>query len=122
MRLDADARHCLEVPERIADAFIGEVFAASGRGGDLATELSALVIQAGQAADGDKNSLLDIINRTKSMLSVDLPAGKSGRKPFHWPLEFPEVFESDNGGFDAILGNPPFLGGGEFAQHLDSHF
>lgn len=25
---------------------------------------------------------------------------------FHWPLEFPEVFES--GGFDCILGNPPW--------------
>ena len=25
----------------------------------------------------------------------------------HWPLEFPEVVES--GGFDAIIGNPPFL-------------
>jgi len=25
---------------------------------------------------------------------------------FHWPLEFPEVFES--GGFDVVLGNPPW--------------
>ncbi|WP_042426511.1 Eco57I restriction-modification methylase domain-containing protein [Geomicrobium sp. JCM 19039] len=31
------------------------------------------------------------------------------RGPFHWPLEFPEVFVS--GGFDAIIGNPPFMGG-----------
>ena len=30
--------------------------------------------------------------------------------PFHWPLEFPEVFDRDNGGFDAIVGNPPFAG------------
>lgn len=36
--------------------------------------------------------------------------GKPARKPFHWPLEFPEVLES-RGGFDAIIGNPPFLGG-----------
>ena len=28
---------------------------------------------------------------------------------FHWPLAFPEVFAA--GGFDVILGNPPFLGG-----------
>lgn len=28
---------------------------------------------------------------------------------FHWSLEFPEVFK--NGGFDCILGNPPFIGG-----------
>jgi hypothetical protein len=31
--------------------------------------------------------------------------------PFHWEIEFPEVFARDNGGFDAIVGNPPFLGG-----------
>ena len=30
--------------------------------------------------------------------------------PFHWELEFPEVFERENPGFDAIVGNPPFAG------------
>jgi hypothetical protein len=30
--------------------------------------------------------------------------------PLHWPLEFPEVFDRDNPGFDAIVGNPPFAG------------
>ena len=32
-----------------------------------------------------------------------------GRRPFHWPLEFPEIFEGS--GFDAFVGNPPFMGG-----------
>lgn len=31
--------------------------------------------------------------------------------PFHWELEFPEVFDRENAGFDALVGNPPFLGG-----------
>ncbi len=33
-------------------------------------------------------------------------------RPFHWPFEFPEVF-LDHGrrGFDAFVGNPPFMGG-----------
>jgi len=30
--------------------------------------------------------------------------------PFHWPLEFPEVFGRENPGFDAFIGNPPFAG------------
>ena len=52
--------------------------------------------------------------------------------PFHWELEFPEVFErkpsagSERGnpspekgpGFDAIVGNPPFLGGKRISTSL----
>ena len=30
--------------------------------------------------------------------------------PFHWEIEFPEVFERENAGFDAVVGNPPFAG------------
>ena len=30
--------------------------------------------------------------------------------PFHWQIEFPEVFGRSNPGFDAIVGNPPFAG------------
>ena len=30
--------------------------------------------------------------------------------PFHWDIEFPEAFERDNPGFDAVLGNPPYAG------------
>jgi hypothetical protein len=39
-----------------------------------------------------------------------------GNRPFHWPLEFPEIFIDSSTheapkGFSAIVGNPPFLGG-----------
>ena len=39
-----------------------------------------------------------------------------GRRPFHWSLEFPEVFDAGENderpaGFDAFVGNPPFMGG-----------
>lgn len=39
----------------------------------------------------------------------DDPATWQPRNPLHWPLAFPEV--EAHGGFDAIIGNPPFLGG-----------
>ncbi len=29
---------------------------------------------------------------------------------FHWELEFPEVFDRKNPGFDTVVGNPPFAG------------
>lgn len=33
-----------------------------------------------------------------------------GQTTLHWPLEFPEVIV-ERGGFDALVGNPPFMGG-----------
>lgn len=30
--------------------------------------------------------------------------------PFHWEIEFPEVFDRQRPGFDAFVGNPPFAG------------
>lgn len=30
------------------------------------------------------------------------------RRFFHWDLEFPEVLRPDGGGFDAVIGNPPW--------------
>ena len=30
--------------------------------------------------------------------------------PFHWEIEFPEAFDRENPGFDAVVGNPPFAG------------
>ena len=37
-------------------------------------------------------------------------SGEHPIPPFHWEIEFPEVFARENGGFDAIVGNPPFAG------------
>jgi hypothetical protein len=30
--------------------------------------------------------------------------------PFHWEIEFPEVFAKVSQGFDAFIGNPPYAG------------
>ncbi|MGH8542079.1 MAG: Eco57I restriction-modification methylase domain-containing protein [Gammaproteobacteria bacterium] len=38
--------------------------------------------------------------------------------PFHWDIEFTEVFECPNPGFDAIIGNPPFMGGSKISSTL----
>src|SRR6185437_3631835 len=35
---------------------------------------------------------------------------RGGVTPFHWEIEFPEVFAGAGGGFDAVVGNPPFAG------------
>ena len=50
--------------------------------------------------------------RESSAEALQADANKllKGQRTFHWPLEFPEVM-LDRGGFDAFVGNPPFLGG-----------
>ncbi|RZT32364.1 Eco57I restriction-modification methylase domain-containing protein [Cupriavidus agavae] len=109
--LDAEARRRLEVPESIADAFIGEVFTSTSNGPALGHKLASLSIRAGEAIEGDQEVFASLRRRASSALATDLPADKAARRPFHWPLEFPEVFALERGGFDAIVGNPPFLGG-----------
>ena len=117
-RLDADARQKLEVPERIADAFIGDVFASGGNASALENGLSSLAIQAGQAIEGNQAALKAIRDHALDKLSLDLSTGSSTRCPFHWPLEFPEVFVNKRNGFDALLGNPPYIGGRLITGHF----
>jgi hypothetical protein len=42
------------------------------------------------------------------------------RDPFHWAIEFPEVFS--RGGLDAIVGNPPFQGGQKISGSLGDRY
>ncbi len=108
-RLDAEARRVLEAPERVADALVGEALRTGG-GAALEAALQALAIEAQGYLDGDEDAEDAVVRRARDALTVDLPQGKPPRRPCHWPLEFPEVFARENGGFDAFVGNPPFLG------------
>jgi len=52
----------------------------------------------------DEEKLISLQNKIKKHLN--------GQRTFHWPFEFPEVFiDEKRKGFDAIIGNPPFVGG-----------
>jgi hypothetical protein len=42
---------------------------------------------------------------------AELRRGEMRVTPFHWEVEFPEVFDRTRSGFDVIVGNPPFLNG-----------
>lgn len=121
-RLNAEARRKLEVPECIADAFVGEVFASAGSATVLENKLASLAIQAGGAVEGDQEMFALVCRRSVSALSTDLPADKAARHPFHWPLEFPEVFARESAGFDAIAGNPPFMRGHDISGALGGRY
>jgi hypothetical protein len=42
--------------------------------------------------------------------------------PFHWEIEFPEIFERQNPGLDAVIGNPPFAGVVQLARAMGERF
>ncbi|MGC8551526.1 MAG: Eco57I restriction-modification methylase domain-containing protein, partial [Phycisphaerae bacterium] len=84
-----------------------------------------VVIAAFFSAPKDKLRLVnrdEFVNRLASYLhsgNLALRPGdvvnalRSGPKPvipFHWEVEFPEVFDRENAGFDSMVGNPPFAG------------
>ena len=48
--------------------------------------------------------------------------GEPPLAPFHWEIEFPEVFDKRNPGFDAIVGNPPFAGKNSVAAANVDHY
>ena len=63
--------------------------------------------------------------RTFKRFDAGRPEDAPTRRPLHWPIAFPEVF-ADEGRFDAMIGNPPFIGGqrlsgaagGDYREHL----
>ncbi len=119
-RLDQEARQKLEHIEHIADAMIGEALASGGNQRALDTAMDNLSTWAAAYIEGDNETGRKIIAEARKSLSIDLPAGKPPRKPFHWTLDFPEVFE--RGGFDCIIGNPPFLGGTRISYRLGEKY
>jgi truncated hemoglobin YjbI len=55
-------------------------------------------------------------------MAATLKEGVHPLAPFHWEVEFPEVFAREYGGFDAIVGNPPFLGGQKLSNALSPRY
>jgi hypothetical protein len=62
-----------------------------------------------------------------SDIGAALRQGQKPIIPFHWELEFPEVFALDEtlrpaAGFDAIVGNPPFAGKNTLIEGSPEHY
>jgi hypothetical protein len=74
-----------------------------------APTIAAFVTAIGTPEQGA--ALETLRSRAERRLDGGRPAGAPARKPLHWPLAFPEVFTGDRPCFDAMVGNPPFIGG-----------
>jgi len=96
----------------VADGVVAAGLRAGGKPGRALTEAyENLQIAIGKAYPGkgaeSNRSMLDDILETGLTPIVDTDYERW--KPLHWVLAVPDVME--NGGFDAVIGNPPFLGG-----------
>ncbi|WP_309237035.1 DNA methyltransferase [Actinomadura sp. BRA 177] len=105
----------------IGDMTVGAALANAGRGDAGLRNASVRVADlAMRILNGDERAELQARDQLREWLGIDLPAGAFSRQPIHWPLVFPEVFEND--GFDAIIGNPPFLGGSKITGSMGTAY
>jgi len=99
--------------------------------------LGDLIVGAAMAKLEDADPLAGgVAAQVRALLDPDLDAGTralargelfelarswlADGRPFHWALEFPEV--ERRGGFDAIVGNPPFQGGQKITAALGTNY
>lgn len=108
--LYVEAQAKLELPSLIADALVGYLFLNENSKSN-SIQISIIADLADRAFRNDENAFLQL----KKLARIS-PSSTIKITPFHWTLVFPEVFI--NGGFNAIIGNPPFLGGLKITEML----
>jgi hypothetical protein len=105
-------REYQELTAQLADGVIAAGLRLGGKPGRALTEAyENLQVAVGKAYPGSGE------DPDRSMLDGILAAGLTPTvetdyerwRPLHWILAVPDVMEK--GGFDAVIGNPPFLGG-----------
>lgn len=108
-RLHAEALAAVEGARAVGDLLVAlELRGLDGR-----------AYEAAHGADGDEVKELLVEGRKRELVAAAAMA-RGARRPFHWVVEFPEVV--DRGGFDAIVGNPPFSGGQKLTGSFGSDY
>ncbi|WP_448627697.1 Eco57I restriction-modification methylase domain-containing protein [Geodermatophilus sp. URMC 64] len=112
-RLLDQSEHVTEKLHLIADGIVATALRVGGKPGaaldDAYTALEGALIRAFPAdrSAGDTTALHRIIEQG---LTPAVATDYTRWRPLHWVIEAPDVL-LEHGGFDAIIGNPPFLGG-----------
>ena len=132
-------RQIREAPDGTSDSLLREKLQAADGFLDQARRYGDLVISAFFAEDNDRKrkerleSLAADLAAQRSEYTVarhdrlgravsELRTGTYSIAPFHWEIEFPEVFDRSNAGFDAFVGNPPFVGGKRISETIGDDY
>ena len=108
----SDFRQVTSDLRRIADGVVAVGLAHGGKPGkvldDAYDKLRVAICSAYPERGYASSTFLDSL--VESGLKPTVVTDYDLWQPLHWVIEAPDVI-IDNGGFDAIIGNPPFLGG-----------
>ncbi|WP_316227962.1 Eco57I restriction-modification methylase domain-containing protein [Bradyrhizobium sp. SZCCHNR3015] len=116
--LNKESQELLRSSSVIADALLCEYLETRGR-----PNLASLAISAdGYLTHQDSDHANGLLKRIRAAFAKMIPNQSRKFRPFHWLLEFPEVFARDNPGFDAMVGNPPFMGNKFWKEKLGEGF
>ena len=114
----AEATAVLAELKTIGDLVIGAALSTAGQPRSvtdsrlvgIAADVSIL-LDAGTSARNRDQHLRELRLQSEYWLDEGRPATAPDRRCLHWPLEFPEVYLRPSAGFDALVGNPPFVRG-----------
>lgn len=106
---------------RVADSVIAAGLALGGKPGkklDAAYENLRIAVERDLRTTDPDGAMLDAL--LERGLTPTATTDYARWECLHWPLVFPEVFGrgGDFTGFDAVIGNPPFLGGKKLTPAL----
>ena len=128
-RLLKEADQALEIVKLGADLLIGIALSDAKRRAGLQGTLGMDYVVLAKAFDEALHQPQTYFgwaakNAEFARLRAEVNTLLKGMHPFHWPLEFPEVFvgKGDDAGFSAMVGNPPFQGGGKITGTLGTDY
>jgi hypothetical protein len=142
-KLLAEAETTVTTLRLVADLLVGQALKADELKSKTAQRDKTLIAQriydtlqqvSAQISASDDPDDAVLNNAALAALRQETAQLLESRKPFHWLLEFPEVFlkpddnnakggaESLKLGFDAIIGNPPFIGGQRITGTLGTDY
>jgi len=108
----------------VGDLIVGAALEETVGKGNAARALEAAAQDASEALISESDGRLARVEARAcdALLVARAPGDPDPPRPFHWVLEFPEAFQRAHCGFDAIVGNPPFLGGVALARTFGEPF
>ncbi len=107
----------------IADGVIATGLPLGGRPGrqlDDAYKVLSWELNEAFHTDGAKGGHGKLVKSIETGLTPTVETDYERWQPLHWVIEAPDVIV-ERGGFDAIIGNPPFLGGRDISPSSGSN-